>query len=68
MGMTNYEHIKTLSPWKMAQVIWLLISDYCLYCPKNRERRCNDRCSDGIREWLMAPYIPSSDIWKENRR
>ena len=42
-------------------------SDYCAYCPKNMERRCNENCRTGIREWLNSPYIPSSDIWKEKR-
>lgn len=68
MQKTNYEHLLELGVWKMANAIWNYLCDSCAYCPRSRERRCNDDCRAGIREWLNAPYIPSSDIWKERNR
>ena len=64
---TNFEHLQSLNVRSMALAIWNYASDYCAYCPKNMERRCNENCRAGIREWLNSPYIPSSDIWKEKR-
>lgn len=64
---TNFEHLQSLNVRSMALAIWNYASDYCAYCPKNMERRCNKNCRAGIREWLNSPYIPSSDIWKEKR-
>ena len=62
---TNFEHLQSLNVRSMALAIWNYASDYCAYCPKNMERRCNENCRAGIREWLNSPYIPSSDIWKK---
>lgn len=65
---TNYEHLLELDMWKMATAIWNFMSDSCAYCPKARERTCNDDCCAGIRTWLRAPYIQSSEVWKERNR
>lgn len=62
---TNYEHLLELGVWKMANAIWNYTSDYCAFCPRNREHRCNGDCRAGVREWLHAPYIPTSEVWKE---
>ena len=64
---TNFEHLQSLNVRSMALAIWNYASDYCAYCSKNMERRCNENCRAGIRERLNSPYIPSSDIWKEKR-
>lgn len=64
---TNFEHLQSLNVRSMALAIWNYASDYCAYCTKNMERRCNENCRAGIREWLNSPYISSSDIWKEKR-
>ena len=65
---SNYQHLLTLGLWRMAVVLWNLCTDYCAYCPRNRLRTCNEDCGAGIRDWLRAPYIPESDIWKERRK
>lgn len=64
---SNYEHLMTLGLRRMASVIWKLCDDYCAFCPRNITRSCNYDCASGIREWLMAPYIPGSEIWKERK-
>ena len=64
---TNREHLMQLGTWKMASAIMNYAEDPCAYCPRNMERRCNDDCRAGLREWLHKPYIPSSDVWKEKR-
>lgn len=68
--MSNYEHLLQLGVRRMAAVIWNLCEDYCAFCPKNYKRTCNEDCAAGIREWLRAEYIPSSDVWtcEEERR
>lgn len=68
MRKTNLEHLRDLGVWKMANAIWNYFTDTCAYCPRNRERRCNNDCRAGFREWLYAPYIPSSSVWKENKK
>ena len=69
MGMkTNFQHLLTLGFWRMAVVIWNLCDDYCAYCPRNMARRCNEDCAAGIRDWLGAPYDPTSEVWKERKR
>lgn len=65
---TNYEHLLELGVRRMANAIWNYLDDMCAYCPRNRERRCNEDCRGGIRDWLYAPYVPSSEVWKERDR
>lgn len=64
---TNYQHLLTLGFRRMAAVIWNLCRDYCAFCPRNMSRRCNEDCAAGIRDWLNAPYIPTSEVWKERK-
>ena len=64
---SNLEHLMKLGAEGIATAIWNLCEDYCAYCPKNMKRSCNEDCRAGIREWLAAPYIPDSDVWKEKR-
>lgn len=68
MKKTNHEHLLELGVWKTANALLNLMSDTCAYCPRDRERRCNEDCRAGLREWLCAPYIPSSSVWKEETR
>ena len=65
---TNFQHLMSLGVWRMAAVIWNLCSDYCAFCPRNLRRTCNEDCRAGIAEWLRAPYIPESEVWKEKRK
>lgn len=62
--ITNYEHLLTLEPWHMANVIANLSRETCVYCPRLREHRCNDDCRHGIEDWLLMPYMKDSSVWK----
>lgn len=42
---TNFEHLQSLNVRSMALAIWNYASDYCAYCPKNMERRCNENAA-----------------------
>lgn len=66
--MTNYEHMQKLPPPVMADVLMNISENMCLCCPKERERRCNENCSKGLKEWLLLPYIPGSVIWKRRNK
>lgn len=66
--VTNYDHLLSLGVWKMANALWNYFSDTCAFCPMERQRRCYEDCRKGLREWLHEPYIPSSRVWKENRK
>jgi hypothetical protein len=66
--VSNFDHLMSLGIWRMAAVIWNLCDDYCLFCPRNMRRACNEDCRAGIAEWLRAPYIPESEVWKEKKR
>lgn len=66
--VTNYDHLLSLGVWKMANALWNYFSDTCAFCPMERQRRCREDCRKGLREWLHEPYIPSSRVWKENRK
>ena len=63
--VTNYEHLISLGVRRMAAAIWNYAEDCCAYCPRDREKRCDEDCRGGVRDWLLMPYIPSSDVWKE---
>lgn len=65
---TNFEHLRSLGVRRMAAAIWNLCDDYCAYCPRNMMRRCNGDCAAGLWDWLNAPYIPSSNVWKEKKK
>ena len=66
--LSNFDHLKSLGVWRMAAVIWNLCTDYCLFCPRNMRRSCDENCGAGIADWLRAPYIPESEVWKEKKR
>ena len=51
----------------MASVLLNLCEDYCAFCPKNMKRDCRNDCEAGIREWLRAPYISTSKVWKARK-
>lgn len=61
---TNLERLSELSPYRIASVIVNLSTDMCLYCPREREHRCNNDCAAGLKEWLKNPFIPKSNVWK----
>lgn len=65
---TNFAHLTKLGVWRMAGVIWNICDDFCAVCPRNRLRSCNEDCRAGIADWLRAPYIPDSFVWKEKRK
>ena len=64
---SNYEHLLELDADSMSVALFNLCEDYCAYCPKNMTRKCNEDCRTGIRAWLLAPHIPSSDVWKRKK-
>lgn len=68
MKKNNYERLLELSIGRIASALWNYLSDTCAYCPRGRERRCNEDCRAGLRDWLYDVYIPSSDVWKEKKR
>ena len=64
--MTNYEHLRTLNHYEMANAI-LNIGEYpCRHCPRNKENRCNDDCNNGLVEWLASPVNLKDPVWMEN--
>ena len=65
---TNFAHLTKLGVWRMASVIWNICDDFCAVCPRNIRRNCNDNCRAGIADWLRAPYIPGSFVWKEKKK
>lgn len=68
MRTTNFEHLLELGIFAFARTVWNYYRDTCVFCPKEREHRCDENCEAGLREWLRAPYIPSSDVWKEKKK
>ena len=40
-------------------------NEACSFCPKEFERRCDERCAEGLKEWLEKECDPEDDIWKE---
>ncbi len=65
---TNFDHLLSLGVYRMAVVIWNLCDDYCAFCPLNMQHQCREDCAAGIRAWLRAPYVPESEVWKENKK
>ena len=67
-GMRNIDYLKSLAPRELARAILSLAENSCIACPRERERRCNEDCAGGLKEWLLAAYIPGSTIWNQRRK
>lgn len=66
--MTNLEHLRAIvcsrDYYRIANIL-MNIADYdCDICPR-RVERCNEDCNNGICEWLLMEYDPSSVAWKD---
>lgn len=68
MSRTNFEHLLDLDVRRMAESIWNYVEDTCAFCPLVHNEVCGDRCAFGFRLWLEQRYIPTSDVWKENKK
>lgn len=66
--MRNYDHLRQLPPRELAEAILNISEDCCIACPRERERRCNEDCKNGLLEWLLSKFIPESVIWKKRRK
>ena len=65
---TNFEHLQSLNVRSMALAIWNYASDYCAYCPKNMERRCNENCRAGMKRGNAHEYSGKESWAKVSRR
>ena len=63
--LSNLDYLQSLKPEDAAIAILNIGQEPCSFCPRERERRCNQKCSHGVAEWLMARCDPEDDVWKE---
>jgi len=63
--MSNLKYLQLVDPETVARVILSIGNEACSFCPKEYERRCDERCAEGLKEWLEKECDPEDDIWKE---
>lgn len=61
---TNYDHIVSMEPYELGNILFsfVITAELCEMCKKSS---CDEKCADGISQWLLKPYDPAEPIWKE---
>ena len=66
VAATNYEYLRKLEHYEMANAILNIGEDPCQCCPRDKENRCNEDCNNGLVEWLASPVNPNAPVWTEH--
>lgn len=63
---TNYDHIVSMEPFELGNILFNVnvTTELCEICTKSS---CDEKCADGISQWLLQPFNPAEPIWKEER-
>ena len=63
--MTNYEYLNSLEWFEKTLAILDIGDNSCVLCPRDREDRCNEDCTNGIIEWFEKECDPTAPVWTE---